>query len=355
MKAALVYRDALRGGGYPRDVRSLSSSLRGCGVEVILFADEGGETDGRVPGADIRRISEFSRAAGSVDLVHVFGPLIPRHAFVMARACSCGKPVILSTFAQLMPHAMKKSRLKKNLYLKAVSPWTKRAFLLSFGPEEERGLRKFFPRNRIFQTSMGVYPGLVAAPPPSFSRSGELRLLFFGRNDCFQKGLDILLQGFLKAAAAGAAVRLTVAGRPWRDSAKYIGDFLHRHRLEDRVSVTGEEDENAKWGRYASADYFVFLSRWDGPPRPIRDAIAAGVPLIVSPETNMGHLVEGYGAGVQVPLNPDAVARCFCSLASTPDSRRRFASGVAVLRDRLAWKRVALDYAEIYTEVLSGK
>jgi glycosyltransferase involved in cell wall biosynthesis len=292
-----------------------------------------------------------------VDLIHVFGPLIPRHAFVLARTHAVGKPLILTTFAQLMPHAMKKSRLKKNLYLKAISPWMRSARLLSFGPEEELGLRRYFPRHKIFQATMGVYPSRSAAlTPSSLPSNGELRLLFFGRNDRFQKGLDILLEGFLKAAAAGAPVRLTVAGRPWRDSGKYIESFLNRHRLEDRISVVGaEDDENAKWGHYASADYLVYLSRWDGPPRPIREAITAGVPLIVSPETNMGHLVERYGAGVQVPLNPDAVARCFCSLASTPDSRQRFAPGVAALRDRLAWNRVALDYAEIYREVLSGK
>ena len=356
MRVALVYRDALQAGGYPRDVRWLSSTLRGCGVEVMLLADDGGETDGLDSGADIRRISELSRITGCVDLIHVFGPLIPRHAFAMARARAEGKPLILSTFAQLMPHAMKKGRLKKNLYLKLISPWTGRAQLLAFGPAEELGLRRYFPRHKVFQASMGVYPSLPAALPPSSPRStGELRLLFFGRNDRFQKGLDILLQGFQKAVADGASVRLTMAGRPWRDSGKYIEGFLHRHRLEDRVSVAGEEDENAKWGHYASADYLVFLSRWDGPPRPVREAITTGVPLVVSPETNMGHLVERYGAGIQVALNPEAVARCFCSLASAPNSRLRFASGLAALRDRLAWNRVALDYAEIYREVLSGK
>jgi glycosyltransferase involved in cell wall biosynthesis len=355
MKIALVYRDALQGGGYPRDVRWLSSALLGSGMKVLLLADEGRETDGLAAGVEIRRISEATRIAGEADLVHVFGPFIPSHALVIRSARGGASPLVLSTMAQLMPHAMKRKRLKKELYLRAISPWTKKIRLLAFGPEEERGLRRYFPRHAIFQASLGVFQCPASALQPSAPRKGgNLSLLFFGRNDRLQKGLDILLLGFSKAKADGAGIRLTIAGQPWRDSGRYIDGFLKRHGLEEVVTIAGPTDENVKWQHFDSADYFVFLSRWDGPPRPVREAIAAGLPLVVSPETNMGHLVELYGAGVQVPLDPDAVAGCFRALASTPDSRPRFASGVSALRDRLSWDRLARDYAEIYGEVLSG-
>lgn len=354
MRVAILYRDALRPGGYPRDVRLLSSSMASCGVEVVLLADEGAETEGLTDRVQCRRLADFRSAAGRSDLVHIFGLLIPSHVLAL-RGLHSGPPLVISTLAQLMPHGMRKSRLKKELYLAAIARWLRKAIFHAFGPVEEQSVLRRFAGHSTFQASLGVFP----AARPSHVEPGRrpdqrLRLLFLGRNDFRQKGLDILLRGFRLAVEGGAEASLSIAGRPWRDSRERLNGFVRRFRLEERVQLLGEVPEDGKRKLYAEADYLVFLSRWDGPPRPVREAIAAGLPVIVSPETNLGHLVEQYGAGIQVPLESEQVAGVFRELASRPRGDARYAEGVLKLREALRWDEVAATYLAAYHRIIDG-
>ncbi len=354
MRIAILYRDALQPGGYPRDVRSLSSSLAGRGVEVVLFAAEGAETEGLTDGVLLRPLSDFRKSAVRGDLVHIFGLLIPSHALALRRLHS-GPPLVVSTLAQLMPHGMRKSRVKKELYLAAIGRWLKKAVFHAFGPVEQQTVLRRFAGHSAFQASLGLSTAAGPRHPESGRRrDGRLRLLFLGRNDFRQKGLDILLRGFGLAVEGGAEASLIIAGRPWRDSRERLERFVRRFGLQDRVQVLGEVSEVGKQELLASADYLVFLSRWDGPPRPVREAISAGLPVIVSPETNMGHLVEQYGAGIQVPLEAARVAEVFLELASHPSAAARYAEGVLKLREGLRWDQVAATYLAAYHRIIEG-
>jgi len=254
-----------------------------------------------------------------------------------------------------MPHGMRKSRLRKELYLAAISHWLRKATFHTFGPVEEESVLRRFGSRLTFQAPLGVYPVASPRPPVAGCRPNEpLRLLFFGRNDLRQKGLDILLQGFRRAVERGAEASLKIAGRPWRDSREQLGRLVHRFQLEGRVQLLGEVSEDDKLELYAAADYLVFLSRWDVPPRPVREAIALGLPVIVSPETNMGHLVERYRAGVQVALDPERVADVFLELACQPGAYSGHSDGVLKLRDMLQWDEVGAIYLAAYHHIIGS-
>jgi glycosyltransferase involved in cell wall biosynthesis len=297
-------------------------------------------------------MADFRDAAGRCDLVHIFGLLIPSHALAL-RGLRLGSPLVVSTLAQLMPHGMRRSRLKKELYLAAITPWLGKASFHTFRPVEEQSVLRRFGSRVTFQASLGVFSATRPSHPKPSRRPDEpLRLLFLGRNDFRQKGLDILLQGFRLAVEGGVEASLRIAGRSWRDSRERLNGLVRRFQLEDRVQVLGEVSEDGKRELYATADYLVFLSRWDGPPRPVREAIAAGLPVIVSPETNMGYLVERHEAGVQVALDLERVAEVFRELASRPRGYTRYAKGVLKLRETLHWDKVAATYLAAYHHIV---
>ena len=268
-------------------------------------------------------------------------------------------PLVISPLGHLMPLHLHRKPLRKNIYLKLIKPLLKKVnYFHVFSPLEADSVYKYLgKRANIFEAGLGVFPlppDVEVKHSKTHHKNKSLNLLFFGRNDIYQKGIDILLKGFTKAIRLGANATLTISGKPWGNSRKYISDFVNQKNIGDKVRLLGPIEENAKWQLLFNADYLIFLSRWDGPPRPIREAIAVGTPVIVSPETNMGHLVSKYKAGIEVPLNVEKVAQTIITLSKDRSMITEHSAGVIKLRERLDWFRVAEDYIQGYEQVLKS-
>jgi glycosyltransferase involved in cell wall biosynthesis len=181
--------------------------------------------------------------------------------------------------------------------------------------------------------------------------------VFFGRNDVYQKGIDILLEAVRvaesRSASADASIQLVIAGRPCLKSDQFIRARIQRLARREAVSVLGALDARSAYELLGSARALVFLSRFDGPPRPIREAISLGVPVIVSRETNMGEIVEAYDAGAVVPLDADAVAAALLEVWRDPQKSEWWRANVPKLKAALSWDRVVGPYLSGYREVVN--
>ena len=355
MRVAVIYVYALAGGGYPRDIRWLASALHSVGVSVTLFARPGVVAEELTEDVCVKPLEQCE--LDSVDLYHIFGIFIPMHLRILYRVLD--KPVVVSTMGHLMPFHLRRKAVKKAIYLKAVKPILKKVHWFHvFSPVEADSIYRYLGREvQTFEAGLGVFPvpsDVELNLKEKICDNRSVNLLFFGRNDVYQKGIDILLEGFAKAVKWGASVTLTIAGQPWGNSERYIREFIEKEGLGEQVRVLGRVEEKMKWKLLSNADYLVFLSRWDGPPRPIREAIAVGTPVIVSPETNMGHLVSEFGAGIQVPLNAKEVARTIISVTQDRSKLAEHRIGVLKLHERLDWSRVAEDYIRGYEQVLES-
>lgn len=354
MKVGLVYRDALGGGGYPRDIRWLARALTLCGVSVTLFTKGGSVTKDVTDSVPMEPLDRLDRS--QVDLYHFFGIFIPDQLWMLRKVVS--RPVVVSPMGHLMPYHLGRKALKKMLYLEAIKPLLRKVkWFHAFAPHEERSIRQYLGADVLtFEAGLGVFPvpvSVTQAEQAQGKRASCLHLLFFGRNDIYQKGIDILLERFAQAVRNGVNARLTIAGQPWKDSERYIRSFIKDHGTQDVMQFLGPVDEETKYRLMAGADYLVFLSRWDGPPRPIREAVAVGTPVMVSPESNMGGLVEEYEAGLQVNLRPEDVAAAISTVSADRGIWKRHRDGVVRLKERLDWHRVAQDYIRGYEQVVT--
>jgi glycosyltransferase involved in cell wall biosynthesis len=366
MRLGIIFSDIFEGGGYPRDVRWLTGALKRSGVDVSILGPKCrlNLTDGLDATVPVNDSNTLPGAFKNFDLVHVFGLFVVTHP-IAAMVCSLkGTPLVVSPMAHLLPLHLALKRRKKELYLKlAWLPLMRhvRTFHV-FSQVEADSVRDWIPDANVFEASLGIYPVPVEfvsqrSQPDKSDVRRVRRFLFFGRNDVYQKGLDILLEGFARALnsldrQARSSMELIIAGQPWTDSATYLKNSLRRLQINDGVKLFGPADEKAKWRLLAEADYLVFLSRWDGPPRPIREAIAVGTPVIVTRETNMGELVDKFDAGLQVAPTVEAVAEALLRTAKDSNLLAKYRQGVQQLRRHLAWQRVAEDYLEGYRGAL---
>jgi glycosyltransferase involved in cell wall biosynthesis len=134
------------------------------------------------------------------------------------------------------------------------------------------------------------------------------------------KGVDVLLKAVAGLPHALRAYVL-LAGE-MRDPE--VARLVQTAPLRERVRATGFRADAASLMRLCDA--FVMPSRArEGLPRAVLEAMAQGVPVVVSRVGGMPELVVDRDSGLVVPpSDPSALATALRTLAEHPDLRRRY-------------------------------
>jgi glycosyltransferase involved in cell wall biosynthesis len=127
------------------------------------------------------------------------------------------------------------------------------------------------------------------------------RVLFLGRLHP-KKGGDMLIEAFAQVAGADAQVHLVMAGpddgqgtqAAWQALASKLG-------VADRITWTGMLSGDAKWSALRAAEVFVLPSHQENFGIAVVEALALGVPVLISDKVNIWREIEADGAGLVEP------------------------------------------------------
>lgn len=168
-------------------------------------------------------------------------------------------------------------------------------------------------------------------------------VLFYGRFDMFQKGLDLLLDVAPRLLAARPGTRLILAGR-----GKDEGELRRRVRgsgLYDRVEVRADPERGEVQRLMAGALCLLHPSRFEGLPVVPAEAMAAGVPVVA---TDVGAVREVLGdppGGVLIPPeDPGALEAAARRLLEDDPRRARLSARARESARRFSWDRVAAEH-----------
>ncbi len=177
------------------------------------------------------------------------------------------------------------------------------------------------------------------ARAPAGAGGGPLKLIQVGQLIA-RKRVGVTLE-----ALAGLDAELTVIGDgPLR------GELEARARALDvasRVTFTGHLPRAEILSRLRAHDLFVMTSAAEGMSNALVEALAAGLPIVTTP--NGSHdVVEDAGAGVVVPVDdPGALRAAIAELAASPARRAALAeAGLAHARG-LTWDATAQGFARL--------
>lgn len=168
-------------------------------------------------------------------------------------------------------------------------------------------------------------------------------LLFYGRFDLFQKGLDTLIDAFALLAPSFPDLRLCVAGRG-KDGAR-VRDLASERGLESRLDFREGVSREEVLDLFAGARALLMPSRLEGLPMAAAEAMAAGIPVIA---TRVGALPELLdGAGILIPPDdPRALADAAANLLRDGQSRERLSAAARATAERFRWDRVAREHLD---------
>jgi glycosyltransferase involved in cell wall biosynthesis len=137
-------------------------------------------------------------------------------------------------------------------------------------------------------TAVGINPRFTAhipngVPIPAATRVGTnntpYRLLFVGRIE-FQKGLDTLFAALDTLCTNGYRFEMRIIGIG--SELESLRQFSISHKLENNVIFLGEQNQDAIQHELSNAHFFVLPSRYEGISNAALEALAFGLPPILT-------------------------------------------------------------------------
>lgn len=153
---------------------------------------------------------------------------------------------------------------------------------------------------KLFKTPYFIVPNGFDTPSvvkTSFCSEG-IKAIFIGRLDIYHKGIDLLLDAITEAhkELKDSGFSLNIYG-PHRYDYENIKNEIETRGITDIASVNGEISGKEKEQAILDSDLFIMTSRFEGHPMGLIEALAYGLPCLVTPGTNMLEEVKKADAG----------------------------------------------------------
>lgn len=172
-------------------------------------------------------------------------------------------------------------------------------------------------------------------------------VLSVGRNHP-KKGYPLGLRAFAKAATGRPAVHYAFAGRGLAELEPLVDEL----GLRDRVHLVGQVPMTEMPDAYRSADIFFNPSFIEGFAQVNAQAMACGLPLVITDAPGNVDAGEGGGALIARSGDVDAMAAALGQLMDDPAARMSLAKASHAASQRYSWARIAQEYLEIMARLV---
>lgn len=395
------YYPYLREGGRPTKVRAIALGLSGRGHDVtVLTADLGpfelpsDSGDFRIGSCDFgycardnsteviylrstwrRRtvtlnsgLLRFCRSKLSdIDIVHIFGIYDLIGPVVAAHCQRRSIPYVVETMGMFRPFS--RTILGKQVYHRVVGRrlirQAKRVIATSEREREEL-LEGGVPGEQIVVRANGVdWPRPVGPNDDFRMRQGirpDARLILFLARIIPLKSPDLLLRAFARFVKNGEASD----SRPWhlviagpQEEPEYhvqLVALARSLRIDSAVTFAPPLYGDDKWQAYRAASIFVLPSTSENFGNSAAEAIASGVPVIVTDRCGIARFVQKSKPqpGVVIGHDESELAEALARLSSDEALYRSLQAGCEVAAGRLGWDEPINQLESLYTELAVG-
>ena len=179
-------------------------------------------------------------------------------------------------------------------------------------------------------------------------------IVFVGRVEPYQKGLDVLLESLtpLNARADLPRFHLSIYGNSVNGFSNEMEKKLQAAGLSDVVAIRGPVYGDAKDAVLRAADIFLLTSRYEGMPMGLLEACAYGLPCVVTPGTNMSDVILAEGAGWVCDLSPESVREAIVVAASSAEAYAEMALASRRVAELFSWPSIAKSIRTDYLKVI---
>jgi len=262
-------------------------------------------------------------------------------------------PYLIKPHGAFSMNCRKKSRYKKRIAdIIAFNRFLRDAFGIVYLNPEERN-NSYVDARRNYYLPNGIIPDSYDIKTRKTDIK-TIRLLFLGRFDVYHKGMDLLLEGLsiINKKKLDYGIKLDIYGgndkRPCMELIKMAERMGLKEIIKFHDWVSGEAKDEA----YKNHDIFILISRYEGMPMGVLEAISKGMPCFLSEFTNMADMLSGEHAGWKVDTKPEYMAEDILEgirqFREHPEFWQRNAYG---LGKRMHWRSLMPQYIDTYRQI----
>lgn len=210
-----------------------------------------------------------------------------------------------------------------------------------------------------FRAPAAILPNPVEHRPATIPRQDlfpgcehRFLILFLSRIS-EKKGLDLLIPAFALARRQNPAISLVIAGEGEPGLIRKLRDLAASHGVDDGISWPGFVEGPTKWSMLAAVNLFVLPSYSENFGVAAAEAMACGVPVLLTDQVGLSSQVRDAGAGLVTPCDVDSLGAAMLRLSLDSALGADLAARASTLHDTCySTTAVCRRIAALYDEIL---
>lgn len=307
-------------------------------------------------------LEELKKRIPNFDIVHIHS-LFQFPSLAASYYCrKYRKPYIIRPLGQLDPFLLKRHRLRKWLYMNLFEISNLRfANSIHYTSEFEREqAKKVGLELNSFVIPLGVDLNAFLRLPErgsfrqKFPQLKDKKVILFLSRINFKKGLDLLVKAFKALVKQRSDIFLVIAGPDYEGYAERIKTWLSKEGLLDKAIFTGMLSGEEKLAAFIDSDLFVLPSYSENFGIVVLEAIACGVPVIISNKVGIYKEVQAAQAGIVVENDPDSLFYAIEQLLNDDLARKQvIENGKKLLSNYYDTEKIADALIKVYNRILN--
>ena len=314
-----------------------------------------------MPSFSLKFIEKLRIYNNEFDLCHIAMPF----DFYNIAAYIVGSKYLISLHGTFMKEAygmLWYKKIKKDLYMKIIGKkiLARARFILLITEEEKEHFLEFYPE---FENKLRIIPNgldLTQFEADIFKNElldkypklkGKKIILFLGRINWI-KGLNLLIPAFAKIFSERKDVHLLIAGKDDGDGYENkVRQWVKEYKVEDAVTFAGFLTGRDKLIALFGSDIFCLPSYSENFGVAVIEAMASGLPVVVSDKVGITRELKLYDAGIIVDTTVDSVYEGLKTALET-DLTIKKENAKRMVRELYDINKVADRMIELYKEAI---
>lgn len=311
-------------------------------------------------------IDSLRKRFNQFDIIHISEVWSFSAAFASYYSMKFKKPYIVSPRGSLYPYTFKKKIWKKLPYYHFVTKKIlKNASFIQYVTEDEKAQSHSFLKlkNKPIVVPSGIDFSEFSVLPEKDELKRQFPflnnkkvILFLGRINWI-KGLDILIESFKELARTRGDLHLLIAGEDLGDGYKeVVKDWIKEKEsgIENMVTFTGLLKGKDKLMAYTGSDIFVLPSYSENFGMVVIEAMACGVPVVISDKVGLSNDVKKCDAGIVTSTDAEKITEILKKLLDDDELKKKLSEKGKKFAQRYNIDNIANMMIGVYNEMLNG-